>query len=115
MEYQFTPQCRSITGLHDAYELQARNMVIAGMIYFDNHPEDVLTIRLLKTPFEITTHLPVLFKSLMDAATEMPAPEHMAHILANLKFAIIYGWEPYIYNMERFEKRDYSIKDPSKN
>lgn len=112
-QYTYTPQCRSITGHTDAYEAQAREMVIQGMIYFDNHPQDKSILSQLSTAYEITTHLPLLFQSIMDAARISPSHEMMVHIIAHIKFAVMNTWQLYIVNMETFNKTDYKIKPQS--
>lgn len=109
-QYHYTSQCRSITGHTDAYEAQAKDMVIQGMIYFDNHPTDKAVLTQLSTAYEITTHLPMLFQSIMDAARLAPSHEMMVHIIAHVKFAVMNGWQLYITNMETFNKTDYAIK-----
>lgn len=109
-DYIYPPNCRTITPVFNSYEFQARAMVINGMIYFDNHPADIPILLQFKTPFEITTHLPVLFKSLIDACRDTPAPETLAHVLGHLKFAVNNGWDAYIQNLRSFGKSDYSIK-----
>lgn len=109
MEYIYPPNCRTITGYFDTYEFQARAMVVNGMIYFDNHPDDKATLQKFRIAFDICQHLPVLFKSLLDAAKDAPAPETMAHVLGHLKYAVMNGWDAYTKNLQDFGKADYNV------
>jgi len=109
MEYIYPPNCRTITGYFNAYEWQARAMVVNGMIYFDNHPADKEILKKFSIAFEICQHLPILFASMLDAAKDAPAPETMAHVLGHLKFAVNNGWDAYTQNLQSFGKSDYNV------
>jgi len=37
--YKYTEKCREISGMGGGYEDACRKMVIAGMLWFDEHPE----------------------------------------------------------------------------
>lgn len=103
--YNYTDKCKQITGLSNAYELYAREMVVAGMIYFDNNPMDRPIIGECKTAVELSMSLPAMFKTLLEACPETVHPKMMVLVLAHLKAAVAAGWDNYIMTMEIFASR----------
>lgn len=107
-EYKYTDKCDEISGFGGSYEDGCRKMVIAGMEWFDKHPQSDPKFTEYKNIYgfindenedatQLTDHMN---KSIDNEATGAMMQACVNHV----KYAYKHGWDNYIKKMEERDK-----------
>lgn len=102
MKYQFTENMQEISGMGGGYEKACRNMVIAGLEWFDKNPDADPKFEQFKNIYGITANENKDMKAMQDAmlkvcegcsgAMMQATTNHVLFIKAN-------GWDKYVEEM----------------
>ena len=102
-KYEYTPKCREISGFGGSYEAACRQMVIAGMEWFDKYPQASPKFHQYSNITGIVVADDPDAKSLETALMEAVGDCSGAMMQAAVNhclFAAKNGWEVYIAKME---------------
>jgi hypothetical protein len=102
--YQYTDECDEISGFGNGYEDACRDMVIAGMKWFDENKDANPKYHGFENFFglviEDNEEAEKLTQCMNDAANGQATGAMMQACLSHVKYAKQHGWPKYIEMME---------------
>ena len=102
-KYKYTDKCGEISGFGGSYEEACRDLVTAGMEWFDINPNADVKFKGMKNVFGLihtdSEDAKRLDKHLCDSCKDLTGAMHQASVGHILKAQSV-GWEEYIKLME---------------
>ena len=110
-KYKYTEKCNEISGFGGSYEEGCCKMVIAGLEWFDAHPDADPKFHVFKNLFGLVVEnnkdAEALTKHMNTAINGEATGAMMQACMDHVMFAKHHGWDKYI---EMMEKRENDIK-----
>ncbi len=110
--YNYTPECREVSGFGGGYENACRTMIKAGMQWFDNNPDaDDPEFIGFKNVYGIVEEdngsAKALSQYMVESVTDygISGAQHQASV-SHVLYAHKNGWDKYIEEMSKENRRD---------
>ena len=104
-KYAYTDKCDEISGFGGTYEEGCRKMVIAGLEWYDEHPNAMPKFHGWKGVFgliiEDNSEAEALTKHMNDSINGEATGAMMQACLGHVNYARQHGWDKYIGNGEK--------------
>lgn len=97
--YVYPEGCREISVFGGSYEKECRDMVVRGMKYFYDHPDEKDRFLTCKTYFDLSDVFPDLERAMCTSDELIGAM--VGASCSHLRFAVVNGWVPYIAEMQK--------------